>query len=48
MGTLDMILTAQQLEEKCPEQSENLFMALTDLYGTFDSLSEGFFYEVCY
>ena len=38
-GTIDMIFTARQLEEKCQEQNVDLYMTFVDLTKAFDTLS---------
>ena len=38
-GTIDMILTARQLHEKCQEQNVDLFMTFVDLTKAFDTVS---------
>ena len=38
-GTIDMIFTARQLQEKCQEQNVVLFMTFVDLTKAFDTVS---------
>ena len=38
-GTIDMIFTARQLQEKCQEQNVDLYMTLVDLTKAFDTVS---------
>ena len=38
-GTVDMIFSARQIQEKCTEQQQPLFMAFIDLTKAFDSLN---------
>ena len=38
-GTIDMILTARQLQEKCQEQNVDLYMTFVDLTKAFDTVS---------
>ena len=38
-GTIDMIFTAKQLQEKCQEQNIDLYMTFVDLTKTFDTVS---------
>ena len=38
-GTIDMIFTARQLQEKCQEQNEDLYMTFVDLTKAFDTVS---------
>ena len=38
-GTIDMIFTARQLQEKCQEQNVDLYMAIVDLTKAFDTVS---------
>ena len=38
-GTIDMIFTARQLQEKCQEQNVDLYMNFVDLTKTFDTVS---------
>ena len=40
-GTIDMIFTARQLQEKCQEQNVDLYMTFVDLTKAFDSQSWG-------
>ena len=35
-----MIFTARQLQEKCCEQQQDLFMALVDFFKAFDTVSK--------
>ena len=38
-GTIDMIFTARQLQEKCQEQNLDLYMTFVDLTKAFDTVS---------
>ena len=38
-GTIDMIFTARQLQEKCQEQNMDLYMKFVDLTKAFDTVS---------
>ena len=38
-GTIDMIFTARQLQEKCQEQNVDLYMTFVDLTKAFDTIS---------
>ena len=38
-GTIDMIFTARQLQEKCQEQNVDLYMTFVDLTKSFDTVS---------
>ena len=38
-GTIDMIFTARQLQEKCQEQNVDIYMAFVDLTKAFDTVS---------
>ena len=38
-GTIDMIFTARQLQEKCQEQNVDLYMSFVDLTKAFDTVS---------
>ena len=38
-GTVDMIFTARQLQEKCQEQNMDLYMTFVDLTKAFDIVS---------
>ena len=38
-GTIDMIFTARQLQEKCQEQNMDLYMTFVDLTKAFDTVS---------
>ena len=38
-GTIDMIFTARQLQEKCQEQNVDLYMTFVDLTKTFETVS---------
>ena len=38
-GTIDMIFTARQLQEKCQEQNVDLYMTFVDLNKVFDTVS---------
>ncbi len=37
-STIDMIFTARQLQEKCREQHQDMFMAFVDLSKAFDTV----------
>lgn len=45
-GTVDMIFTSRQLQEKSREQNKALFMAFSDLRKAFDTLNRETLYEV--
>ncbi len=45
-GTVDMIFTTRQLQEKCREQNKNLFMAFIDLSKAFDTISRETMWEI--
>ena len=38
-GTIDMIFTARQLQEKCQKQNVDLYMTFVDLTKAFDTVS---------
>ena len=38
-GTIDMVFTARQLQEKCQEQNVDLYMTFVDLTKDFDTVS---------
>ena len=38
-GTIDMMFTARQLQEKCQEQNVDLYMSFVDLTKAFDTVS---------
>ena len=38
-GTIDMIFTARQLQEKCQEQNADVYMTFVDLIKAFDTVS---------
>ena len=38
-GTIDMIFTGRQLQEKCQEQNVDLYMTFVDLTKSFDTVS---------
>ena len=38
-GTIDMIFVAQQLQEKCREQHQDLYLAFVDLTNAFDTVN---------
>ena len=38
-GTIDMIFTARQLQDKCQEQNVDLYMTFVDLTKAFDTVS---------
>ena len=39
IGTIDMIFTARQLQEKCQQQNVDLYMTFVDLTKAFDTVS---------
>ena len=45
-GTIDMIFTARQLQEKCREQQRELYAGFVDLTKAFDSLDRAALWEV--
>lgn len=45
-GTVDMIFTARQLQEKCQEQNCALYMAFFDLSKAFDSIHRPLLWEI--
>ena len=45
-GTMDMIVVARQIQEKCPEQNKDLYMAVTDLTKAFDSINSEALWKV--
>ena len=45
-GTVDMIFSARQLQEKCIEQQKPLFMTFFDLSKAFDSVDRGCLWEI--
>lgn len=45
-STVDMIFTARQLQEKCREQYEDLFMAFVDLSKAFDTVQRELLWDV--
>ncbi|XP_034071876.1 LOW QUALITY PROTEIN: uncharacterized protein LOC117545945 [Gymnodraco acuticeps] len=45
-STVDMIFTARQLQEKCREQHQDLFMAFVDLSKAFDTVQRERLWEV--
>ena len=40
-GTIDTIFTARQLQQKCKEQNEDLYMTFVDLTNAFHTVSRG-------
>jgi len=45
-GTTDMIFTARQLQEKCREQNQPLYMAFIDLTKAFDSVGRELLWKI--
>ena len=45
-GTIDMIVTARQLQEKCQEQTVDLYMTFVDLINEFDTVSRDGLWEI--
>ena len=45
-GTTDMIFTARQLQEKCYEQNQPLYIAFIDLTKAFDSVNRSLLWEI--
>ena len=45
-GTIDMIFTARQLQEKCQEQTVDLYMTFVDLTKAFDTVSLEEFWKI--
>ncbi len=45
-STIDMIFTARQLQEKCREQHQNMFMAFVDLSKAFDTVQRELLWDV--
>ena len=45
-GTIDMIFTARQLQEKCQEQNVDLYMTFVDLTKAFDTVSREGLWEI--
>ena len=45
-GTIDMILTARQLQRKCQEQNVDLYMTFVDLTKSFDTVSRDGFWKI--
>ncbi|KAI0226435.1 hypothetical protein LSAT2_023019 [Lamellibrachia satsuma] len=45
-GTTDMIFVAQQIQEKCREQNQELFMAFIDLTRAFESINREALWKV--
>ena len=45
-GTIDMIFTARQLQEKCQEQNMDLYMTFVDLTKAFDTVSREGFWKI--
>lgn len=45
-STVDMIFTSRQLQEKCREQKQDLFMAFVDLSKAFDSVHRDLLWRV--
>jgi hypothetical protein len=38
-GTIDMIFAVRQIQEKCREQNQNLYILFVDLTKAFDTIS---------
>ena len=47
-GTIDMIFTARQLQEKCQEQNVDIYMTFVDLTKAFDTVSRDGQTRLCY
>ena len=45
-GTIDIIFTARQLQEKCQEQNVDLYMTFVDLTKAFDTVSREGFWKI--
>ena len=45
-GTIDMIFTARQLQEKCEEQNVELYMTFVDLTKAFDTVSSEVLWKI--
>ena len=45
-GTIDMIFTARQLQEKCQEQNVDLYMTFDDLITAFDTVSRNGLWKI--
>ena len=45
-GTIDMLFTANQLQEKCQEQNVDLYMTFVDLTKAFDTVSRGGLWKI--
>ena len=45
-GTVDMIFAARQLQEKCQEQYDNLFITFIDLTKAFDTVSRDGLWQI--
>ena len=45
-GTIDMILTARQLQEKCQEHNVDLYMTIVDLTKAFDAVSRDWLWKI--
>ena len=45
-GTIDMIFTARQLQEKCQVQNVDLYMTFVDLTKAFDTVSGDGFWKI--
>ena len=45
-GTIDIIFTARQIQEKCQEQNVDLFMTCVDLTKAFDTVSRDGLWKV--
>ena len=47
-GTVDMIFTARQIQEKCREQNRDLYMVFIDLTKAFDTVSMEALWKILY
>lgn len=45
-STVDMVFTARQLQEKCREQHQDLFMAFVDLSKAFDTVQRDLLWDI--
>lgn len=45
-STIDIIFTARQLQEKCREQHQNMFMAFVDLSKAFDTVQRELLWDI--
>ena len=46
-GTIDMIFAVRQIQEKCREQNQNLYILFVDLTKAFDTVSRGGLWPSC-